>query len=134
MLKILRAVHADLCQADADEILVPNPIFMADEDNDYFIGVSSRRPVRYGRVVESDEDLDTLVAADRAGVLGGHSDAEEEEDEDAQEEQEERIDDIRFMLEFVQDIEVGALVGCRYELDDDGLNWEMEEVDRSVLS
>lgn len=133
MLKILRAVQADLCQAEADEILVPNPIFMADEDNDYFIGVRSRRPVRYGRVVEADEDLDTLVAADRAGVLGGLSE-EEEEDEEAQEEQEERIDDIRFMLEFVQDIEVGTLVGCRYELDDDGLNWEMEEVDRSVLS
>lgn len=133
MLKILRAVNADLCQAEPGELLVPNPIFMADEDNDYFIGVKTRRPARFGRVEEADEDLDTLIAADRAGVFGNPEEEDDELDEEAEAEQEERNDDIRFMLEFVQDMEVGTIVSCRYELEDEELSWELEEVDASRM-
>lgn len=127
MLKMLRAVQIDLCQALPNELLVPNPIFLEDDDNDYFIGVNSRRPVRYGRVVEEDEGIEHLIAADRAGVIGATPEDQDEEDE------EERVDDIRFMLEFLQDIAVGSIVGCRYEEEEDGISWEMVEVEEAEL-
>lgn len=129
MLKVLRAHPSELCQADPDELLVPNPLIMEDEDNDYFIGVFSRRPSRLGRVVEEDESLASLLAADRQGILGPESDDDADEDADPDDEEAaEREDDVRFLLEFVQDLNVGTLVTCRYTLDGDDINWEMVEV------
>lgn len=129
MLKVLRAHPSELCQADPDELLVPNPIIMEDEDNDYFIGVNSRRPARLGRVVEEDESLASLLAADRQGIFGPESDDEGDEEEELDDEEAaEREDDVRFMLEFVQDLAVGTLVACRYTLDGEDINWEMVEV------
>lgn len=123
-MKVLRAVPRDLFQATEDEILVPNPMIMPREDNDFFVGVQSRRPARYGRVtVLEGSTPESIVQADLAGMVGASTTEAPDE---------ERREDVLFLLDAISDFEVGALVGCRYEQEDDEVSWEIFEIDEEL--
>jgi len=119
-------VVQDLCQAEEDEILVPNPMVLAGQDNDYFIGIDSRRPCRFGRLaVVETLSAEAIVEADQAGILGGKPDDEPDD---------ERNDDVLYLLDILSDFTPGSLVGCRYSLEDDEISWEIFEVDEDTLT
>jgi hypothetical protein len=96
-------------------------MFIASEDNDFFVGIQSRRPARYGRVaVIEGMTADDIVASDQAGVLGGTVQGELDE---------ERAEDVRYFIDAISDFEVGGLVATRYSLEDDELSWEIFELE-----
>lgn len=117
-IKVLYALKRDLCQAEPGELLVPNPMYVEDDDNDFFIGVNSRRPARFGRVALADETLESLIQKDVRGVIG----SQEEDPIDP-----ERADDIQTLLEGIMECAIGAVIGCQYEEDEEGVAWELFE-------
>jgi len=124
--RVLQAVKRELCQADADEILVPNPMIIPDQDNDFFIGIHSRRPARFGRVaVVETMDVRTILELDQLSILG----ASQEDEQD-----EERSEDVDFLLAALNDFELGALLGCGYALEGEELSWDLFAVDEETLA
>ena len=122
-MKVLEAVRAGLCQADEGEVLVPNPVVVPDMDNDYFVGIDSRRPARYGRVVErSDLTPDLYRMRDAASWIDASGDDSEVD--------EERDVDLRFLLDRIADAEVGSLFRCEYIRDADEEVWTLIEEER----
>lgn len=125
---ILRAVPGEGCQADVDEVLVPNEIMGRDQDNNFFVGLKSRKPARFGRVVPSRTafQLDDLASDDYFHVFGTEV-GEGQLDPD-------RVDSLRFFVEAIAEYETGAVLGCSvtFETDEDGeeeLIWEIFDVE-----
>ncbi len=124
-LHVLRAIKVDLCQAEEGEILVPNPMVLRGVDSDYFVGIRTRRPARFGRVAaEEGVTSREVAAADQTGVFG--SGPPEEWDE-------ERRDDVLYFLDVLSEFEVGTVVGCAYTWEEDEVTWDLFEVDEQNL-
>ncbi len=120
-LLVLKALKRGLCQAEADEILVPNPVVVPKLDNDHFVGIRSRRPARFGRVavVEALSASD-VAAADQTGVLG---------DVPPDEWDRERREDVLYFLDVVSQFDAGSVLACAYEWDGDEVTWDIFDVD-----
>lgn len=117
-IKVLFAVDRDLCQATPGELLVPNPIFVEDDDNDFFVGVNSRRPARFGTVGLADETLESLIQKDVRGVIGSQDDDPIDP---------ERAEDIQTLVDGIADCAIGAIIGCQYVEEAESVEWELFE-------
>ena len=119
-INVLRAIKRGLCQADEDEILVPNPSVGKKLDNDFFVGITSRRPARYGRVavVEGQSDSD-IAAAGQTGVLGNVPPDQWDQ---------ERRADVLYFLDVVSRFEPGTILACSYAWEGDEITWDILEV------
>ncbi len=119
-INVLRAIKRGICQADDNEILVPNPSVGQKLDNDFFVGLTSRRPARYGRVaVVEGRRAEDIAAADQTGVLGnGEPEAWDTE----------RRDDVLYFLDVLSRFEPGTVLACSYAWEDDEVTWDIFEV------
>ncbi len=122
---VLRAIKRGLCQADEDEILVPNPSVTRHLDNDFFVGLTSRRPAQFGRVaVVEGWPASDIAAADQTGVLGNTPPETWDE---------ERREEVLYFLDVLSKFDPGTLLACTYTWDGDEVTWDIYEVDPSEL-